>query len=241
MPKHAVRQFTPARLVLGSAAAILVILVGWVVVRSGGGPAVAESPRLVQPTEVSDALQAVEASLPPTTEALTASPSASPSGTPSASASASATPSATPSRSASASPTASVSVKPSPAPSKTTNRPSPTPSRTTTSPAPANVLSVTYNSGATWRDGFIAGVKVVNTGTAPRDFSVTLTYPAGSDIWIRSSWNASVDADDNRVTIRGTGLAAGASVNAGFQAGKDDNDSVRSVTCTVGGGSCRVG
>ena len=239
MPKHAVRQFTPARLILGLAAAILVVLVGLVAVRADGGPAVAEGPKLVQPTGEPTDLQAVEASLPPATEALTVSPSVSP--TASASASAPASPSPTPSRSASASPSASASVRPSPAPSKTAATPSPVPSKTTTSPAPVNTLNVSYSTTASWRDGFIAGVRVTNNGTTTRDFAVTLTYPGSGDIWIRSAWNASVDADDNQVTIRGTGLAAGSSISAGFQAGKDDGDSVRSVTCSVGGGSCRVG
>ena len=82
--------------------------------------------------------------------------------------------------------------------------------------------------------------QIVNTGTVARDFTVTITYPAGTDLSIRGSWNGSAAAGGSTVTLRGGPLAPGASINAGFQAAKDGRDSSRATGCTVGGGSCRV-
>ncbi|WP_328465440.1 cellulose-binding domain-containing protein [Actinoplanes sp. NBC_00393] len=223
MSKHSARQFTTARLVLSSAAAILVLLVGWIAFRAGG-PAAADEPLIVQP---SANLQALDASLPPVVEATTVpSPAASPSVSPSPSA-----------RSASPSPSPSASRKPkkSPQPSISPSKAAPSPA-----PSPAGGLEVTYSNSASWRDGFIAAVRVVNNGSTARDFTITISYPSGTDLRIRGDWNGTAGADDNRVTLRGNSLAPGASINTGFQAAKDDDDSSRPSGCTVVGGTCTV-
>ncbi|MEU4624264.1 cellulose binding domain-containing protein [Actinoplanes sp. NPDC023801] len=222
MAKHAVRQFILARLVLGSAAAVLAALVVWVAVVAGGSAGAGE-PLLVQP---SAALQAAGDPLPATTPSTESAPVPS-----------SPTPSASVSSSASQSPSASASFSPSakPKPSKTPSR---TPS-TRPSPSPAaNTLAVTYATSAAWRDGFIAAVKVVNNGSAAREWTVTLTYPSSADVEVRGGWNATVSASGDTVTIRGNSLAAGASITAGFQGSKDIGAVVKPVTCAVGGGSC---
>lgn len=236
MAKHAERQFIIARTVFGSAAALLLALVGWVAFRSGGGPdGGSGDPLLIQPTTT---LQAVGDTLPtsaaPPVESARVSPSIS------APASSSPTPSASTSSSASPSPSKSSA---SPTPSKTTGRPSPSvaasPSRTTAAPA-VDTLAVTYSTSASWRDGFIAAVKVVNNGTTARDWTVTLSYPGSADIDVRGAWNASVDHSGDTVTLRGRSLAPGSSVTAGFQASKDTDDLVRPVSCALGGGACRM-
>ncbi|MEU4424359.1 cellulose binding domain-containing protein [Actinoplanes sp. NPDC024001] len=236
MPKHSARQFTTARLVLGLGAAILVVLVGWIAVRAGG-PAVADdAPVIVQPSAPAPAetdLQAVESPLPEATSVTPSPSSASPS--PSRSSSASASPSASPSPSASRKPKKSKSPQPSvsvPAPT------SPSPSRTSATPAG---LQATYATGSSWRDGFTAGVRVVNKGSVAQSFTVTITYASGTDLEIRGDWNAEVSAGGNQVTIRGGSLAPGSSITAGFQAAKDDDDSSRATGCTVVGGTCSVG
>jgi cellulase/cellobiase CelA1 len=224
LAKHAARQFILARLVLGSAAAVLLLLVGWIAVRVGGGSDGAGEPLLVQPTA---ALQAAAgASLPaPSTESIVVTPS------PSAPVSASASPS--PSRSAPA------SVKPSPSksPSRT---PSASPSRSTAAPAPVT-LAVTYTTSASWRDGFIAAVNVVNNGSTASEWSVTLTYPASADVEARAAWNATLNASGDSVTLSGRALAPGSSITAGFQGSMDGGGAVKPVTCSIGGGSCRMG
>ncbi|WP_204296214.1 cellulose binding domain-containing protein [Actinoplanes campanulatus] len=236
MSKHAARQFILARSVLGLAAAVLLALVGWIAFRSGGS-AEPGDPLLVLPTAD---LQAVEGSLPassPATESSPVSSAPSPSPSPSVSRSASASPSASASLSPSPSRSPSTSAKPSP--SKSTGRPSPSPSRTSSSPAAAD-LSVTYSTSASWRDGFIAALRVTNNGTSARDWTVTLSYPSGSGIELRGAWNATASISGNTVTLRGKSLAGGSSVSVGFQAEKDRNDLVKPVTCAIGGGSCRV-
>ncbi|MFC7531346.1 cellulose binding domain-containing protein [Actinoplanes sp. GCM10030250] len=234
MSKHSVRQLTPARLILGSAAAILAALVGWVAIRAGG-PANADEPVIVHPTA---ALQA--ATLPPIDTPPPASAAASPSVSVPVSASASAPGSARTSprgssrASATASPSRSSSARP-----RASASASPTPSRAA-SPTPVNDLDATYTTTASWRDGFVGAVKIVNNGSVARDFTVTVTYPSGADLRIRGDWNGSAEASGNRVTLRGTALAPGASITAGYQASKDGNDSSRATGCTVGGGTCRV-
>ncbi|MBW6432414.1 cellulose-binding domain-containing protein [Actinoplanes hulinensis] len=234
MSKHAARQFILARSVLGLAAAVLLALVGWIAFRSGGS-ADPGDPLLVLPTAD---LQAAEGSLPASSPVTESSPvSTAPSPSPSVSRSASASPSASASLSPSPSRSAATSAKPSP--SKSTGRPSPSPSRTSSSPAAAD-LSVTYSTSASWRDGFIAALRVTNNGTSARDWTVTLSYPSGSGIELRGAWNATAGISGNTVTLRGKSLAGGSSVSVGFQAEKDLNDLVKPVTCAIGGGSCRV-
>ncbi|MBB4748739.1 cellulose binding domain-containing protein [Actinoplanes lobatus] len=233
MSKHAARQFILARSVLGLAAAVLLALVGWIAFRSGGS-AEPGDPLLVLPTAD---LQAAEGSLPATSPATESSPVSSASPSPSVSRSASASPSVSVSVSPSPSRSASTSAKPSP--SKSTGRPSPSPSRTSSSPAAAD-LSVTYSTSASWRDGFIAALRVTNNGTSARDWTITLSYPSGSGLELRGAWNATASLSGNTVTLSGKSLAGGSSVSVGFQAEKNLNDLVKPITCAIGGGSCRV-
>jgi cytoskeletal protein RodZ len=156
-------------------------------------------------------------------------------------------PSASASPSVSTSPSPSVPASPapskssaSPTPSKTSKSPKPTPSRTSSSPAAPNDLSANYFTSSSWGDGFIAMVQVTNNGSAAHDFTVTLNYPGGAGLSVRSSWNGSATASGNQITVRGNSLAAGSTITVGFQAGKRTRDQVKPTGCTVGGGSCRV-
>ncbi|GAA1602830.1 cellulose binding domain-containing protein [Actinoplanes couchii] len=236
MAKHAPRHVLLSRVIFGSASAILLGLVGWVAVRAGGGDAEPDGkPLMVLPTGVVQA--AAEGSLPPLppTESDQVSPSVSVSARASRSPSPSVPASRTPSVPASASPSASVK------PSKSTSKPSAgtSPSRTV-APPPADTIAATYSTSASWRDGFITAIRVVNTGTAARDFTITLTYPSSADVEVRGAWNASASGNGGTVTLRGGTLPAGGSINVGFQAEKRSRDLVKPVSCTVGGGSCKV-
>ncbi|BBH66270.1 hypothetical protein ACTI_29550 [Actinoplanes sp. OR16] len=256
MSKHADQKLTPARLILGLAAAVLVALVGWIVIRSGDSSAEAGGePLLVQPSAAD--LQAVENHIP-LDEALTtataspgASTSVSPSPSPSVSVSVSVSASSAPA-SPSAGPTPSVSSAPaaaptspagsSPIPEKTTTKApqTPKPTRTTTAPPPpVDHFAATYSTTASWRGGFIASVRIENTSSESRDYTVTIGYPSGSDIKLYGVWNTRASESGNQVTLTGT-LRGRSSVSAGFQGGKDGDSSVRSPSCSVAGGSCRV-
>jgi hypothetical protein len=230
LAKHAIRQFILARLVLGSAATILLALVVWVAVVAGGSGGSGD-PLLVQPTAD---LQAAAGSLPaaaPSAESATVTPSVTPS--------AGAAGSASPSPSAPASASASPSVKP--RPSKSASRtPSASPSRAASPTPTPDVFAATYSTSANWRDGFIAAVRIVNNGSTARDWSVTLTYPSSAGIEVRGAWNATAGVSGNTVTLRGKSLAGGGSITVGFQGTKDIGDAVKPVTCSVSGGSCRM-
>lgn len=232
MTKHSPRHVLVSRAVFGSAAALLLGLVGWIAVRAGGGEAATDgTPLMVLPSGVVQA--AAEGSLPPLppVESAVASPSVS--------VSASSSPSVSPSVSR----TASASASADPKPSKSTSKPrvSTSPSRTVSPTPTADVLSATYGTGASWRDGFIAGIQVTNNGGEARDWTVTVTYPSSADVELRGGWNAGVSISGDTVTLRGRSLAPGQSISAGFQAGKRSSDAVKPVSCSIGGGSCRVG
>jgi cytoskeletal protein RodZ len=260
LPKHADQKLTPARLILGFAAAVLVLLVGWIVIRSGGSAAGAESdPQLIQPSAAD--LQAVENHIP-LDEALataTAAPSVSSSVSPSTSASASpsagsaspsagrssATPSVPGAPGTTGGPGATAPTTPAgggatPTPEKTTTK-APQPTRTTAPPPPppADDFSVTYSTTASWRGGFIGAVRIENVSSESRDYTVTINYPSGSDVRLYGAWNTRASGGGEQVTLTGT-LRGGTTISAGFQGGKDGDRSLRSASCSVGGGSCRV-
>ncbi|KUL36738.1 cellulose binding domain-containing protein [Actinoplanes awajinensis] len=232
MSKHRDRQFFIARSVFGLAAAFLVGLVMWIAIRAGGPASADENPVMVQP---SAGLRAAESTTLPL---VTGPPSAVASPSSSVSVSPSASPSTSPSASAAASATPSKSA--SPTPSKTSKSASPTPARTSPSPAAPKDLSATYGTSASWADGFIATVKVTNTGTTAHDFTVTLSYPSGAGVSVRGAWNGSASGSGNQITLRGNSLAPGRSITVGFQASKGAKDQVKPSGCTVGGGSCQV-
>jgi hypothetical protein len=237
LSKQPAHQFTPAHLVLGFAATVLVVLVSWAAVRAGGPVGPDAAPVMVQPPGLSPA--AVVSATPSFSVAASPSPTASfvepaypevtvtVAGTSSPSVAASSSPSRKPRKSKSPKP--SVSASPSPA------RTSPSPS-----PAPANDLDATYTTSSSWRDGFIGNVQVVNKGSVARDFTVTISYSSGTSLSIRGAWNGAASAAGSTVTLRGGQLAPGASITAGFQAAKGPWDSSRATGCTVGGGGCRV-
>ncbi|GIF12557.1 cellulose binding domain-containing protein [Actinoplanes teichomyceticus] len=237
MSKHRDRQFFIARSVFGLIGAVLVGLVGWIAVRAGGPASADDTPVIVQP---SADLRAVESTVAPLlTASAVAAGSPVPSASPSAPVSSSASPSASASTSASVSPTPSRSSA-SPTPSTTSKSATPSPSRTSPAPTASNDLSATYATTASWGDGFIATVKVVNNGSQAHDFTVTVSYPSGVGLNLRGAWNGSASASGNTVTIRGNSLAAGQSVTVGFQAGKATRERIRATGCAVTGGTCRV-
>ena len=229
MPKHAINHVTPARLVLGSAAAVLVILVIWVAVRAGGPARAGAEPTIIAPSARTTTLESIQEPLPSIAVSLSAAPSASASasGSPSPSPSASGSPSPSPSPSAAASPSRASS---------------PSPSRTRSaapSPSPATVLTAGYLSGDSWRDGFTAGVRIVNQSDTEQKFTVTLTFPSSAGVQLQSAWSADGSSSGGQVTLRGS-VNGGQSTMIGFLARKASSDRVSPVTCTISGGSCRA-
>ena len=216
MPAKHTRPFAPARLVFCFAAAILVVLVVWVAVRSVGPAEASRQPTVVLP------------SMPHVTMAAP-SPSLAPSPSPS--------------------PSRSLSPSPSRSPSATSARPtpsSPPPPRVTT-PATTkpvvvvrNDLTASVGVSASWNGGYVAIVRVQNTGSTAHPLSITVTHQGQTGLRLGSVWGASGNQQGSSLVFTGGSLAAGATVTFGYQISTNGPDPARPAGCTVVGGTCAV-
>jgi cytoskeletal protein RodZ len=215
--KHSVRAFSTARLVLSFAVAIMVLLVVWVAVRAVGPAEASRQPSVLLP------------SMPqvPVGPSPTSSPSLSPA------ASRSASPSASPSASASSSP---PSKRPTSAP---TSRPPKThkPIATSTPSARPN-LAGSLTVTASWQQGYVAMARVVNNGSAPAGWTMTVNHSDLPDLRLRGVWGARGDQSGDTLTFTGATLAPGASATFGYQATKSGRGGARPSGCAVVGGTC---
>jgi hypothetical protein len=139
-------------------------------------------------------------------------------------------------------------VSPSPSPSRTVK-----PSRAASSPVPAKTRKPTTKPPATtartsaaatvtvgWSRGrgYFANVRVVNNGTRPLQWRVTVTHRERDDVRLGGVWGATGSQQDERMVFRGGALAPGASISFGYQAMRDGRGDVRPTGCSVVGGSC---
>ncbi|MGX6601980.1 cellulose binding domain-containing protein [Micromonosporaceae bacterium Da 78-11] len=220
--KHAARRFAPARLVFGLAAAILVILVGWAAVRAVGPAEAGRQPVVVLPSMPQVPLEPATTS-PAPSPSPSPSPSASPSHSPSLSPSPSKSPSARPSRSRSSSPPSSPSA------------------RATTTPTPRDVLAAAISVSAGWNSGYVATVRVENTGSTPQDWSVTVNHDDEDGLRLGTTWGgAGGRQQGSDLIFSGGPLEAGGSITFGYQAAKSARDRARPAGCTMVGGTCAV-
>jgi cytoskeletal protein RodZ len=222
--KHSARPLGPARIFLSAAAAVLVMLVVWVAVRAVG-PAEAE----VQPKVALPSMPQVP--IAPSSSSVAPSPSVSPSLSRSPSSSPSSSPSATPSRT-SARPKA---TSHSPVPEKTSA--SPTPAKTTVAP-PA--FSVTVGVPASWEQGYVASVRVQNTGPSAKSWSVTVSNAGLDNVRLLGTWSARGSQSGSNMTFTGGPLAPGATAAFGYQVSKTGRGNARPSGCSVVGGRCVV-
>lgn len=214
--KHSVRVFGTARFILSFAVAILVLLVVWIAVRAVGPAEASKAPTLVLPTPPSVTLAA-----PP--PVVSSSPSVSP------------TPSRTPSRAPRKS-TAPASSSPSPSPSRPrvvkTTSPAPPPPRTD--------VKSTLSVGASWNEGYVAAVRVVNEGETPVQWKVTVSHSGQRDLQLRGTWNARGDQQGSSLVFTGGTLAPGQRASFGYQISKTGPGRARPAGCNAVGGSCSV-
>ena len=216
--KHS-SSINPARLVFLSAVIVLVALVVWVAVRAvGPSRDEAAGPTVVLPSM-------------PTIPVSTALP-------------VSLRPSPPPSRSASPSPSRSASTSLSAHRSSSSPSSSPTPrvSRSSASPKPtaSASFSVTVTVTASWDQGYVASVQVVNRGTKAASWSVSVSHSGLSGVRLTGTWNAQGSQSGSTFVFTGGSLAPGQSASFGYQAGKRGPGQARPSGCSVGGGSCRV-
>ncbi|MFI5492828.1 cellulose binding domain-containing protein [Actinoplanes sp. NPDC051859] len=218
--KHAARQFgLPRYSFVIAAAAVLVLLVGWVAFRAAGPDKEQDQPILVVPSTTPAAL-----ALPVTTPPSTGTPKAKP-----------VTPAAKPV-------TPAAKLTRTVAPVSTSSTPARRPSSRPPASAapPVVVLQADYRTGAENRRSFIGGIQISNPGAEPREWQVALTYAADSAVELTGVMNAESSHTGDTWTLTGPALAPGATTLIGFQATKRTRDAVRPVTCAVNGTPCRV-
>lgn len=139
-----------------------------------------------------------------------------------------ASPSAAPTRAAKPSPAPS-----SPVPSKT-RKPTTKPASTTARTKAAATVTVGWSRGR----GYFANVRVVNNGTRPLQWRVTVNHAERDGVRLGGVWGASGSQQDETMVFRGDSLAPGASVSFGYQAMKAGRGDVRPTGCSVVGGTC---
>jgi cellulase/cellobiase CelA1 len=89
--------------------------------------------------------------------------------------------------------------------------------------------------GARWEQGYVASVRVQNTGKTARAWTVRVTHD-GPDLTLRGTWNATGRQSGDTLTFTGGTLAPGATAMFGYQV----NGDARPSGCTVVGGKCSV-
>jgi hypothetical protein len=222
--KHSSSPISPARLIFVAAVTILVALVVWVAVRAVGPSSDgAAAPTVVQPSTATVPVGAAEpVAASPTIPLL---PPSSPSSAP--------TPSVTPSRSHSASPSAAGrhSASASPSPHAT---------HTQAKPVAKATFSAVVASSSSWGGGYVAMVRVTNTGTKAAGWSVSVGHGAVPGLRLNGTWNAQGSQQGTTFTFAGGSLAPGKSASFGYQAGARTRDQVKPSGCSASSGSCRV-
>jgi hypothetical protein len=218
--KHS-SPLSPARIIFLSAVTILVALVVWVAVRAvGPSRDDAAQPTVVVPTV-------------PVGTALPAPPPPQPSTRP--------TPSPSRSRSASSSPSVSHSPSPSPSASRRSSSPSPSVSRHSPSPpAAAASFTVTVTVTASWDQGYVATVQIVNKGTKAATWSVSVSHSGLAGLRLDGTWNAQGRQSGSTFVFAGGPLDPGATASFGYQAGKHGGGKAQPAGCSVGDGTCHV-
>lgn len=137
------------------------------------------------------------------------------------------------------SPSPSRTVKPSraassPVPAKTRKPTTKPPATTTTRTSAAATVAVGWSRGR----GYFANVRVVNNGTRPLQWRVTVTHSERDDVRLGGVWGASGSQQGGNMVFRGGALAPGASVSFGYQAARGGRGDVRPTGCSVVGGTC---
>lgn len=217
-PKHSIPLLRPSRVIFVVAMTILAALVFWVAVRAVGP----STGGVGQPTVVLPSIAKV-----PVGVVVLPSPSGFTPGVP-------------------------VSVAPTPSPSRTSRRPSsPTPSRTTPSThtpsksakpttAPPVTLAATVSLSASWDGGYVANVRLTNSGAKSVNWTVTVTHSGQTRLRLTETWNATGSQRGSSFVFTGGPLAPGATATFGFQSAGQSQGAARPAGCSVVGGTCTV-
>lgn len=93
---------------------------------------------------------------------------------------------------------------------------------------------------ASWEQGYVASVRVRNTGTKPITWTVTVTHSDQQDLTLGNTWGATGKQSGDTLTFTGGPLTAGQTVTWGYQVAKTGTGNARPAACTVVGGTCAV-
>ncbi|MGW5668800.1 cellulose binding domain-containing protein [Micromonospora sp. NPDC003776] len=119
-------------------------------------------------------------------------------------------------------------------------RPLPAPSPAPPSPpSPASPVSGRFAVVSTFDGGFIGEVRLVNSATSARGWTVRLTFPRGRLVtsWVESAEQGSGDFADGVFTYRsGVDVPPGGSAVLRFHF--EDSSTTRPASCTVDGSAC---
>ncbi|GAA2641697.1 cellulose binding domain-containing protein [Paractinoplanes durhamensis] len=148
---------------------------------------------------------------------------------------------ATPTTSPTPTPSAtSASAKPKKSRTPVAEKTSRTPVVTRTTRPAANDFSATVSLGANWDQGYVAMVRIKNTGDRAAGWTVTVSHSGVDDLRLTNTWNARGSQQGNRLTFTGGELAPGASFSFGYQVSKGGRGNARPSGCSVVGGKCGV-
>lgn len=101
-------------------------------------------------------------------------------------------------------------------------------------------LTAALGVTASWNAGYVAFVRVQNTGSTAHTWSVTVTHQGQNGLRLSSVWGAAGSQRGSSLVFTGGRLAAGASVTFGYQTSTTGPDDARPAGCTVVGGACTV-
>ncbi len=96
------------------------------------------------------------------------------------------------------------------------------------------------NVGASWEQGYVAAVRVQNTGKTSRTWTVRVTHSGQQNLTLRGVWNATGRQSGDTLTFTGGTLAPGATASFGYQVAKNGRGDARPSSCSVVGGRCSV-
>ena len=93
---------------------------------------------------------------------------------------------------------------------------------------------------ASWQQGYVAAVRVKNSGKKPADWTVTVSHSNLQNLRLLGVWGARGRQQGDNVVFTGGPLAAGGTASFGYQTSKTGNGNARPAGCSVVGGDCGV-
>jgi hypothetical protein len=118
----------------------------------------------------------------------------------------------------------------------------PEPAKTSRLPVAGNGLVATLELRASWEQGYVADLRLVNNGSIPIAWRLTVSHSGQENLQLTAVWGtASGEQQGTVFDFEGGTLAAGASVMFGYQASKTGTGNAKPAGCALVGGGCGLG